>query len=88
MSKQYQISEEELLQIIKMSYEAGCDGFMDLKENISNQLLKDALLMCKPVVDCYNNTSLTLQSTYTNNSFSVSGDHINLNGALNFLSNV
>lgn len=87
MSKSYQLTEETLLKIIKTSYEAGCDGYMDLRDNTCFKLLQESLTMCKYINES-NNSSFSVQTTYTNSSISASADFFNLNDQFNFYSNV
>lgn len=89
MSKKYQLSEEILLQIIKISYEAGCNGYMDLKESVSQELLFECIKMCKPIMDYLSNDTFNVQTTYLNTNVSVSNGQNNFVGdQFNFYSNV
>lgn len=89
MSKQYQITEEILLNIIKMSYEAGCNGYMDLKDNVSHELLDESIKLCTPVIGYISENSLTVQPNYLNNTISLSTNESSFTGdQFNFYSNV
>lgn len=77
MSKQYQISEDVLLKIIQIAYESGCNGYMDLKESVSHELLKDCIKMCKPIIEYLSHDTLSIQTTYLDTSVSVSDGQSN-----------
>lgn len=89
MSKQYQVSEDVILQIIKMSYESGCNGYMDLKDNISQELLVECVKMCKPLVEYVGNNTLTVQANYNDGRTSITSNNGNyVDNQFNFYSNV
>lgn len=89
MSKKYQITEEVILKIIKMSYEAGCNGYMDLKDNVSCELFDESIKLCTPIVEYVNDSALTVQTNYLNSTISLSANQGGFMGdQFNFYSNV